>query len=393
MQRLATGWFKGSLILALLTAASAQTQQTQPASTPSHTQPTLELVAQFPDRQVTGVAVSPTGRIFVCFPYWSDTYQGALAELAPDGSLRDYPDDAWNAWRIGSELDPATHFVCVQSVIADRSGNLWVLDPAAPSFQGPVPNGPKLVRIDLRTNRVAQIIPFDPQIAPPGSYLNDVRIDETRQLAYITDSGRGAIIVVDLKRQEARRVLETHPSTHAEDIEPTIAGKPLRDEQGRVPQIHADGIALSPDGEYLYYHALTGYRLYRVPTQALRALHDQPELLAMAVENLGPDVVCDGMLMDEQGDLYLTALEHHAIAKRSPRGELTAVVQDPRLRWPDTLALGPDRWLYVTVSQIHLMPRFNEGRDRVTEPWALYRLKLPAPTASHATRPSSDAPR
>jgi hypothetical protein len=41
----------------------------------------------------------------------------------------------------------------VQSVVVDDQDNLWVLDPAAPKMQEIVEGGPKLVKIDLATNR------------------------------------------------------------------------------------------------------------------------------------------------------------------------------------------------------------------------------------------------
>ena len=63
----------------------------------------------------------------------------------------------------------------MQSVVADGSGSLWVLDPAAPAQGTVVPGGPKLVRIDLATNQVGAAIAFDETVAPQGSYLNDVR--------------------------------------------------------------------------------------------------------------------------------------------------------------------------------------------------------------------------
>ena len=36
--------------------------------------------------------------------------------------------------------------------------------------------GPKLVKIDLATNKVMQTIPLDEDVAPKRSYLNDVRL-------------------------------------------------------------------------------------------------------------------------------------------------------------------------------------------------------------------------
>ncbi len=47
------------------------------------------------------------------------------------------------------------------------------------------------------------------------------------------------------------------------------------------------------------------------------------------------------------------------------------------IQWPDSIAIGPDRTLYVACSQIHLMRLFNWGYSPRTEPYAVYRVALP----------------
>jgi hypothetical protein len=77
----------------------------------------------------------------------------------------------------------------VQTVVADNAGSLFVVDPGAP-MTGPVIAGAaKLVRIDLDTNQVSHIYSFGSDVVKPTSYLNDVRIDNSRNIAYMTDSG------------------------------------------------------------------------------------------------------------------------------------------------------------------------------------------------------------
>jgi hypothetical protein len=49
---------------------------------------------------------------------------------------------------------------------------------------------------------------------------------QRRQVAYLTDSGAGAIVVVDLAAGTGRRLLAGHPSTRSEEITLTIGGKP-----------------------------------------------------------------------------------------------------------------------------------------------------------------------
>ncbi|MFC7737379.1 L-dopachrome tautomerase-related protein [Roseomonas sp. GCM10028921] len=113
---------------------------------------------------------------------------------------------------------PERRFVCVPSVVVDPQDNLWVLDPAAPDMMGPVKQGPKLVRTDIRTNTVAKVIPVPERVAPPGSYLNDLRFSPDGRTAYLTDSGiKGALVVLDTASGAARRVLDGHPSTQFEE--------------------------------------------------------------------------------------------------------------------------------------------------------------------------------
>lgn len=336
----------------------------------------LALVARF-EHQVTGVAVSETGRIFVNFPRWTEDSAVSVAELI-DGTPRAYPDAEWNGWRNAkkNEISPEDHFVCVQSVVCDGRGALWILDPAAPATSHLVKGGPKLVRIDLASDKVAQVIPFGTDVAPEGSYLNDVRFHANGRRAYITDSGAtGALIVVDLETGKARRVLDGHPSTQAEkDVVVRHGGRPLRRSDGRGAEFAADGIETSPDGAYVYWQALTGHTLYRIPTEALDDESLSADALGGQVERVGEVGVSDGYWMDGEGRLYLSAAEEDAVKRRLPDGTIETVVQDERLRWPDSFAQGPDGTIYVTSSHIMDNKWFNPEAKPAT-PTELWRIE------------------
>jgi hypothetical protein len=171
----------------------------------------LEELAAFPSQQVTGVTVAAKGRVFVNFPFWSDDHTVSVAEVV-EGKLKPFPDDAWNA----KDGPPAQRWICVQSVVVDDQDALWVLDPASPKTEAVVKGGPKLVKIDLATNKVTQTITLGEDVAPERSYLNDVRLDTKTGNAFITESGTGAILVVDLKSGKARRLLANDLSTKLE---------------------------------------------------------------------------------------------------------------------------------------------------------------------------------
>jgi hypothetical protein len=54
--------------------------------------------------------------------------------------------------------------------------------------------------------------------------------------------------------------------------------------------------------------------------------------------------------------MYLTSVQDNAIKVRTlsegPGAAIRTVVQDERLRWPDTFGQGPDGTIYVTTSHI-----------------------------------------
>ena len=355
----------------LCSMVSAQSPSKEPGA-----QARLQQVAQF-DHQVTGVTVAKDGRIFVNFPRWTEDAPVSVAEVASDGSIKPYPDQAWNAWRNAKrdEMDPGQHFVCVQSVVADQQGNLWVLDPAAPAQSTLVPGGPKLVKIDLASNAVKQVIAFDQTAAPQGSYLNDVRFSSDGRLAYITDSGaRGALLVVDLASGKARRLLDGHPSTQPEKgVVIKTDGKPLRRPDGRGVEFAADGIALSPDGKYLYWQAIKGRTLYRIATGALDDAALPAKSVEDKVEKVGENGPADGLLFDRKGRMYISAVEENAIKVRED-GKVSVLLQDSRLRWPDTFALGPDGAVYVTSSRIMDMHWFKPENPPALET-TLFRIE------------------
>ena len=337
--------------LALITgAANAQTSQT------------LTSEAAF-EHQATGVAITSDGRRFVNFPRWTEDAPISVAEVTAGGALRPYPNARWNEWRNAraNELSVANHFVCVQSIVPDGQGNLWVVDPGAPGNEKALEGAPKLVRISLATNQVTKVIAIPGTVALQGTYLNDVRFSPDGGIAYVTDSGsRGAIIVVDLASGRSWRALDGSPTTQVDKtVTVTLDGQPLRRPDGRQPTFAADGIAISNDGRTLYWQALTGHTLYAVDT-ALLAERVSDQDRARAVRVVARTQVTDGLWMSKAGVLYLTSPSDYSI-KRLNGAQVETVLIDRRLRWPDTFAEGPDGRIYVTASHIQDTDWFKPG--------------------------------
>jgi sugar lactone lactonase YvrE len=348
----------------------------------------LELVHAFEGPMPTGVSVSQRGRIFVNFPRWGDDVPATVIELR-DGQEMPYPDQRWNS---PSGHDDAEAFVSVQSIVVDPADRLWVLDTGSPMFQRTRPGGPKLVRIDLDSNTVGQVITFPAEVALATTYLNDVRFDlrrGTAGVAYITDSsdsGPNGIIVVDLATGESWRRLHDHPSTKAEPLhtfQPVVEGQPLleRPPDGRVKPISigCDGIAISADGARLFYCPLASRRWYSVSTDALadRSVSDD-QVATTIVDEGDKGGGSDGLESDDAGRVYLTSYEHNAVLRRVSGGGYETVVYDPQLLWPDTMSVATDGHLYLTANQLHRQSNYQLGRDMRRKPYALFRTPIDA---------------
>ena len=352
-----------------------------PASLNASAQPTLTEVARF-GHQLTGVNVTKDGRIFLNFPRWTEDNAISVAELK-NGKAVTYPDNEWNSWRNAKndKISPKDHFVCVQSIVVDHADNLWVLDPGAPALSFRVPGAPKLVKINTSTNKVERVLAFGDDIAPQGSYLNDVRFSPDDKWAYMTDSGAiGALVVIDLTSGKGKRVLAGDPSTQADkSVEVTYDGKVLRKPDGEGVAFTADGLALSSDGKIVYWQAIKGKTLYSLPAADLQRAFTDPSAEASMpgkITVVGEDGPADGLLISRHdGKMYVTGPETNSIRVRDlskPGSKLSTVVQDKRLVWPDTFAEGPDGTIYVSASHIPESAMFKPSAPAAlpTELWS-----------------------
>ena len=402
---------------------------------------TLETVATFPGPMPEGVTVSRTGRIFVNFARWGDDIPFTVAEMV-HGKAVAYPNAAINDWpgrtlpnsnAFKDEAADQTHFVSVQSVVVDAADRLWVLDTGAPMLKNIVPGGPKLVCVDLRTNQVIKTILLPPEVAGTNSYMNDVRFDlrvgetgaqdpqtmigsraaadpnspapdpthpiaarsagsgvsdaSVHGTAYITDSsseGPNALIVVDLATGHSMRRLNQHSSVLSEDQFLMFAeGRPVyMTAPGHPPKavnFAADSIAISADGETIYYCAINATRLYAVSTAAMRDKTRSDSQVAATVRAVTGKMPSDGLESDAEGRVYMTDPVTDSIHRWDPAtGLVETLVHDPRILWPDTMSLADDGYLYFTSNQLHRQPTMHEGQDLRVRPYQLFRIKVDA---------------
>lgn len=335
----------------------------------------LEQVFSDDTYQLTGVAVSKDGRLFTCYPLWPGPHKYDVVEIFPNNQVKPYPDEAMNSWKEGE--DGKNKWVCVQAVYVDEENYLWVVDPACPNMEQVYDNSCKLVKFNLATNSIEKVYRFD-GILSDKSYINDVRVDTRRNVAYLTNSNEGGIVVVNLETGTIRELLRNHYSVkHDPSFKLIVDGKEFK-KKGYPVHLQSDGIALTPDGEWLYYKPLTDNKLYRIQTELLRNEELPEDKREAAVEDLSSFSVTDGMIFDKRGNLHLGDYQNYKMVKITPAHKQEDVVADERLIWPDSYAISEDDYLYISCSQINKQPDYNEGENKRITPYAIYRMKLPA---------------
>ncbi len=331
------------------------------STTPLLGQASLERVLSYSE-PLGNVAVDTGGRIFFT----------VHPESRPKGNkLLEYVDGASVPWPDGRSQQAL--FDTPLGVVADSRGRLWVIDHGNHGLRQP-----RLLGFDVESGQLIADERFNSIIAPAGSFLQDLAVSPDGRTIVISDASywrkSPALIVHDIKSGSTRRVLERHASVAPEnyviesnDREMTFLGG-LVTLRGGV-----NGLAL--DNDWLYYGAISGSGLYRVPLEDLRTRYIPDSQLAARVERYATKPLSDGIDIDLDGNVYITDVEHHALHVVGPDKKTRTLVRSETLRWPEGLAMAPDGWLYVTDSALPdlILRSGEEISDQ--GPFSLFRIR------------------
>lgn len=322
----------------------------------------LEIVVVSPE-PIGNLAVSEGGRIFYTIHPESRPTGAKLLEWV-DGSPSAYPSEEAQAL-----------FQTPLGIVIDRQNRLWSID------HGNHGTGtPRLLAFDLETGAVVHDHALDSSVAQLGSFLQDLQVDSTGKHVFIADvsfwRNNPALVVYDVEAQRARRVLEGDESVSAQDWLIRNPTKDMKFFGGLVVlKPGVDGIAIDRDDQWVYYGAVAHDTMFRVKVVDLLDASLRAGALAARIEPVGQKPLSDGLSTDNEGNLLITDVEHGAVMRMSPAGELETLVSSPRIRWADALSYGPDGWLYLADSAIPDQMLRSKAHMREAAPYYIFRFK------------------
>ena len=365
LRRLMPGLLLCAGSLAPITAAVSQT----PTGTTGSAAATLKAEIQLPNATTNGVTISPAGRVFMVIQKQKGQSVPEIAEYV-GGQLKPYPDASWNGWKSG---DDASHaFVRANSIRFGPDGTLWIVDFGSADVDKPVEvHGAKLVGIDTSTGKVVKTVYFD-KVTHPDSAVDDVRFNGDK--AYLTDAGWPGIIVLHMPDGSMSRVLSDQPSTTA--AKPLFAeGRQLQTKDGKPVMFHADQLEVSPNGGTLYYQPCSG------PMSAIATQYIDDGKLTDADRSKHVRLVTNngtagGTAIDAKGNVYVSDTQHDAVLKIAPDGEVSTLVQDPRLIWVDAMWITADGRLWMPAAQMDHTPNFNDGKTDIHYPVTVFTVQI-----------------
>ena len=331
------------------------------SSTPLIAESQLQEVLAYRE-PIGNIAVSANGQIFFT----------VHPESRPQGNkLMQYVDGA--SVPFPNVQSQAELFDTVLGVVIDRQNRLWTIDHGSHGMRPA-----RLLAFDLESGEVIHDRRFEEQLAPVGSFLQDLQVSPNGRTIVIADASilrkSPALIVYDIETSTARRVLDGHESVSAENYVIRNHGNEMRYAAGLAQvRVGVDGIAINE--QWLYFGALSGSALYRIPLDKLVDPNSSDADLAAAVERHSDKPLSDGLSIDTAGNVYVTDVEHGAVFRIAENGVIDTLLRTQKIRWPDALSFGPDGWLYVADSALRDVILKSPEHIKSQGPYKIFRLQ------------------
>jgi sugar lactone lactonase YvrE len=277
-----------------------------PSTAPLLDNAQLERVLQYPE-PIGNVAVSSDGRIFFTVHPESRPQGNKLLEWVTGAALP-YPSGS---------VQPHL-FNTVLGITIDQQQRLWSIDHGRQGF-----GKPRLLAFDLRTGQLVHDYKFTKEIAPLGSFLQDIRVSPDGRNVIISDGS----------------ILRKNPALVVYDVATKNGG------------------------------------LYRIRMKnVVDALLPKNELDSL-VERYSDKPLSDGLSVDLDGNIYVTDVEHNAISIVSNDRQPKTLMRSLDIRWASAVSFGPGGNLYVADSALPELVLETKEHINRQGPFSIFRFK------------------
>lgn len=325
-------------------------------------QQSLQKVLDY-DEPIGNVAVAGNGDIYFTVHPQSAPLGNKLLRYR-DGIVAPFPNGAIQS-----------SFRSILGIRLDQQARLWVID-SANHGAGEV----TLHAFASSSGEHLQQHVFDNPVAPLGSFVQDFAVSSDGEWVYLADAGfwsrKPAVIAYEVASGTARRLLESHPALSAENYLIRTATREMRFYAGLISlKVGVDGITLSPDDQWLYLAAMNHDGLYRIRTNLLQDQSMSEQALSDGVERFADKPLSDGLSHDDEGNIYITDVEHGAIMRVGEDRRLRTLVRSQQIRWADGLSFGADGYLYIADSALPDYMLGNQEDVQAGAPYSIYRFR------------------
>ena len=321
----------------------------------------LEVVGELPFRP-GNIAVTSDGEVYsTVHPLGSGKLQ--LLRITGKDTYEPFPNASYqntDGQILDSEIDTPL------GIRIDGNNTLWIVD------MGQNIGKTRVWGFDIATKKEVFKYELPEAIAPKGSFIQDLAVDERNGWIYFADIANPGIVALNTKTKEIRRFEDR--SLLTENIDMVIDGKVIYF-GGAPARVAVNPITLSKDKETLYFGAMNGTTWYQVPAKLFRE-GASDYTISQAISVKGPKPVSDGVATAANGNHYFTNLQHYGVDVLTATGELKPLIRDQKIDWPDNVALDGNGYLYIAVNQLHKSPAFTGGADEGKPPYYIYKLKL-----------------
>lgn len=335
---------------------------------------------------VGGITSLPNGQLVIGYhPFYSPEQKVGLLNAARDDTTP-YPNADWQTCKKadGSQKHPNTCLNWVLGLHSDATGILWLLD----SGQAEPRITPKLVAWNTHKNQLERIIPIPAPISIPESQHNDFVVDLKHQVIVIADEAiatgpvgdKAALVVVDLKNGQGRRLLQGHNSVMPDMNRPITVDEGKPGAKAIKVYVGVDSIALDHKSEWLYFAPLNKDKMFRIRMKDLLNTHLSADQLATKVEPYADKPNNGGLSIDRKGNLYLTEVGERAVGIiPADTRRYRRFAAAPDMVWPDGVIYAPDGYMYTGAAQLPMAAPLNDGRPDNKPPYLVYRFRPLAP--------------